>query len=210
MYSSKLSSPIDISHLYRLPDIEDYIYDFFKRNLMNSSYRKKLHGKFIYMNCNQWINYKNEVFWHISSLNENEKFNILPCNNCLSSEKCPLNCISPTRKVIMKNKETRNICLYRAIRINWINEIIELANNGDESIKTWNKKILGKGKNKQQYFVRFTHEAVDYILLFEEKYKNGILEYYYFITAFPIFYINSKRKYDEDYLAYQQSLTFEK
>jgi hypothetical protein len=207
MFSSKLSSPIDISHLIQYDEIDNYLYHQFKSEFMDPDKREKLHGKFIHLDCKHWINNKNDVFWHLISLDKKEKFNILPCNNCSSFQKCPLNCINPSREITLANGNQRNICYYRGIRIKWLNEIIVLANNGDPNIKTWKgiKKIPGKG-NIKQYFIRFSHEAVDFILIFEEKYKNGLVNKYFFVTAFPIFYINSKQNYEAEYQSYQSSL----
>jgi hypothetical protein len=202
MFSSKLSLPIDISHLDQYKDIDDYLYQSFKSNLMDQNNRSKLSGEFIYLDCTKWIDKKNEVFWHLISLDEKEKFNVLPCTNCPSIAKCPNNCISPTRNITLSNGQKRNICYYRAVRINWINEIITLLNNKDPYVKSWKKEIKGKGAKRVQIYIRFTHEAVDYLIILEEKRKSGKVKQYNFVTAFPVFYISSKKKYEKEYKSY--------
>lgn len=147
MYSEKLSPPIDITGLTKHSDIENKLYRVFRENIMDKEIRSEFKGKFIFVNLKNCIERKSETFWHLISLNSKEKFNILPCNNCLSITKCYSNCIENERRILMNNSDVRNICYYRGIRIHWINEIINLANKGDPDIKIWrvNKR---KGGNR--------------------------------------------------------------
>ncbi|MED3888009.1 hypothetical protein [Priestia aryabhattai] len=204
MYSTKLSSPIYIDKAKNDKELINDLYEDFKKNLMDREKRVKLFNRDIFVDCKNWITYKNEVFWHLISLSENEKFNILPCNNCASGSRCNSNCIEKVDEVTLTNGQKRYICLYRGIRINWVSEIISLANHGDENIKTWKKEIKKGRRDVVQFYIRFTHDAVDYVILFEEKYKNGELSRYHFITAFPVFYINKKQEYELDYQLYNR------
>ncbi|MEC0320140.1 hypothetical protein P8791_01865 [Bacillus subtilis] len=170
---------------------------------MDQKNRGEFQGKFIYVNFNSWINNKSEVFWHLISLNKNEKFNILPCNNCISITKCFSNCIENSRKITFKNKDIRNICYYRGIRIHWINEILNLANQGDPDIKIW--KLRKKGGRDQTY-IRFINGTVDYVIILDEFRKGGRLKNYVLTTAYPVFYINSKVNFDSAYSNYIKSL----
>ncbi|AYK67192.1 hypothetical protein D9C11_18380 [Bacillus subtilis subsp. subtilis] len=203
MYSDKLSPPIDITGKTEHSDIEDLLYKIFKREIMDQKNRGEFQGKFIYVNFNSWINNKSEVFWHLISLNKNEKFNILPCNNCISITKCFSNCIENSRKITFKNKDIRNICYYRGIRIHWINEILNLANQGDPDIKIW--KLRKKGGRDQTY-IRFINGTVDYVIILDEFRKGGRLKNYVLTTAYPVFYINSKVNFDSAYSNYIKSL----
>lgn len=126
------SSPpkIDIEGINNIDEIIDNAYEIYKSQLMDRENRIKLFGKFIYIDCKSWINRKAEMFWHLSSLSENEQFNILPCTNDSASVVCNENCITNLYKVILSNGEKRNLCIYRSIRINWIREVIDLANKG--------------------------------------------------------------------------------
>lgn len=202
MYSNKLSPAINISSLSNSSNIIDYLYQVFKNGFLLPTKRPNLYGKFIFVNCNNWINNKAETFWHLISLSIDESFNILPCNNDTVLPSCDNNCIKSATQVMLNNGQARNICFYRGVRIEWINDIIKLANNNDPNIKVWRKKVTSGGRPAIQLYLRFQHETADYVLIFEEKYKEGNVSQYFFITAFPVFYINTKSGYDRDYIQY--------
>lgn len=209
MYSSKLSPPLTIHGDFG--SSLDYFYDVFKNGFMNKDLRPKLFGKFIFVNCKNWINYKSETFWHLVAFEEGESssFNILPCNNDIAGQKCPVNCIEKIYSVEL-NENKRDICFYRGARINWINQIIDLANKRDPDVRLWRKKESTKKSNKieEKTYIRFKHESADYlIVLAEKKDKHGKLVNYNFVTAFPVFYLNKKRIYDEDYAKFVVSET---
>ncbi|TMN20810.1 hypothetical protein [Lentibacillus cibarius] len=177
---------------------------------MNQQKRNKLFGNYIYVDCNKWIYHKNELFWHLISLHENEKFNILPCNNCSSGTFCPaVNCLNSNESVELTNGQKRNICLYRGVRLPWVNEILNLANKDDENIMLWKEDIEGKRLNKKIY-IRFKHQGADYTLVLEERYRKGVLRDYYLITAFPTFYVNKKYTFDKKYQEYIATLELTK
>jgi hypothetical protein len=46
--------------------------------------------------------------------------------------------------------------------------------------------------------LRYQYRHVDYVAVFEDK-PNGK---YVFITAYPVFYINTKKAFDKDYEKY--------
>lgn len=165
------------------------IYDTYKNELMDKSKRPRLFGKFIYIDCGSWIENKPEMFWHLISLSETEKFNILPCNNDKSMILCKGNCLTGTNQIILKNGKKRNLCFYRATRINWICKVIEFANDGYNNIEKWIRD--------NRIYIRFQQNEIDYILIFDIR-----KSYYYFVSAFPVFYINSKRNYCNDYNNY--------
>lgn len=188
--SSELSPLIDISMTKNIDNIIDITYNEFKSKFMIKENRPKLFGKFIYVNFQNWIECKSEMFWHFISLNEIEKFGVFPCENSISDNVCNGNCMNRIKQVSLSDGQIRNICVYRAVRINWIIDIIELANNNSKYIKVWMK-----GK---KLHVRFQHEDVDYIVIFEMN-RNK----YRIISAFPIFYINKKKTFDNDYQKYR-------
>lgn len=191
MCCDKISPLIDIKNCNNTEDIIDYIYEYFKENIMGKEKRPKLFNKSIFIDFNNWINYKAEMFWHIVSLNDNEKFNILPCNNDISSIYKKDNCINHKYRIEMSNGSVRSICLYRAIRISWFIDIINLANSKDKSIKSW-----VKDKN---LYLRFQHQSIDYAIVFQIQ-KNM----YRLLSMFPVFYINKKQEFDNDYNKYQK------
>lgn len=190
MISTKLTPPIDINTFSTIEETIEYVYLEYKATIMDRVNRPQLFGKDIFVNCKNWINYKAEMFWHLSSLSISEIFNILPCNNDRSNLLCMNNCLVKNTQVTLVNGQVRNICLYRGIRIRWIKEIIILANNNDCSVKKWIKD--------NKLHLRFTDETVDYIIIFDIKKK-----YYSLKTAFPLFYINSKSNFDKDCRLYK-------
>lgn len=201
MFSSKLPPPLTVDGDFNTT--LDHFYEVFKSRFMNKEVRPELFGKFIFVNCKNWIDYKSETFWHLVAFDEGESgsFNILPCNNDVAGQKCPVNCINKLHTVELNHKK-RDICFYRGARINWINQIIDLANKRDPNIQLWRKKEYNKRvtKEEEKTYIRFKHEGTDYlIVLAEKKDKHGKLLNYHFVTAFPVFYLNKKRTYDEDY-----------
>ncbi|WP_063095588.1 hypothetical protein [Bacillus amyloliquefaciens] len=207
MYSDKLSPPIDITGMTNHSDIENALYSVFQSKIMDRENRSKFQGKFIYVDCNSWIKNKNEMFWHLISLNEEEKFNVFPCNNCVSATKCFSNCTTNARSIHMKNDDIRNICYYRGIRVHWINEIVHLANNGDPDVRIWR---VTKKRGRKQTYIRFINGAVDYIIVLDERFKAGELSNYILTTAYPVFYINAKDNFDKAYSKYIQILSAKK
>ena len=190
--SSKLSLPIDITDKC-FKEIVEKAYEVFKSQLMDKESRVKLKGKFIFIDFSQWIDYKAEMFWHLISLDKNERFGVFPCENNMSDNICKMNCKDGLINVTLKNGQVRNICLYRACRIAWITEIINLANKKDESIMIWEKD------NKKH--IRFKHQDVDYVIILDINRGKCQL-----ISAFPVFYINKKLTFNNDYEEYVRKI----
>lgn len=189
MYSEKLSPVIDLKNCTSLNHIIELTYDNFKNNIMSKNTRPLLFDRFIFISFDKWIDNKAEMFWHIISLGEDEKFNILPCNNDISSLFRTDNCINRKYRIKMSDGKIRYICLYRAIRINWFNDIINLANNNDKNIKSWEKD--------NNLYLRFQHEMVDYVVIFQIQ-KNC----YRLLSMYPVFYISTKKEFTTDYIKY--------
>jgi hypothetical protein len=192
MKSSKLPPVLNINECRDINSILEVTYNNFKNHIMDKNKRPKLFNKPIFIDFNNWIDHKAEMHWHMISLAVDEKFNILPCNNDISSMYKMDNCITNKYQVTMSNGQVRNICLYRAIRINWFNDIIKLTNNGDESIRYWEKD--------RKLYIRFQHETVDYAIVFQIQ-RNT----YRLLSMFPVFYINKKQTFNTDYNKYMQN-----
>lgn len=189
MKSEKLSLPLSICGI-TIDEAIEKMYSIYVKEIMPKEKRPELFGKFIYINSKEWIDQKAEMFWHMISLGDNEKFNIYPCNNLSCGLICEENCKRKVRQISIGGNRKRNICLYRGTMISWLIEIIALANNKDSAVQVWVKE----GK----LHLRMVHETVDYIAIFEIK-KNM----YVLITAYPVFYISSKRNYTQDYYSYK-------
>ena len=192
MTMSKLSPIIDIDGCNSIDEIIEISYRDFKSNIMDKVVRPRLFGKLVFIKFDWWIEHKAEMYWHLASLHEKERFNVFPCGNHISENRCNRNCVYQNRQITLKNGQKRYICVYRAIRVNWINDIIELANKKDISVKEWTKD--------DKLHLRFQHEDIDYIVIFEIHSKR-----YQLITAFPVFYINKKMEFDKDYSNYVKS-----
>lgn len=192
MNSILLPPVVDLDPYSNKSEIINNLYDLYKSELMEKDNRVRLFNKFIYIEC-KWIDYKAEMFWHLISLSEEDYFKEFPCEYDNLKLMCEENCIKHIKQVTLNSGQVRNICYFRAVRISWIKEIINLANNNSSHIKKWEKDGI--------LYIRFEHETADYILLFLNKLNNGK---YYFISAFPVFYPRSKVNYDNDFQNYQK------
>ena len=94
----------------------------------------------------KWIENKAEIFWHSASIEQKVKLDIKPCTNDISSAFCSENCISGTEMITMNDGNVRAKCLYRALRVGWIKEVIELYNEKRCTGKNIGKKINSKKK----------------------------------------------------------------
>lgn len=190
-----LTPPIEVSGLSAPLDIINHAHDLFKNDFLNKSNRENLFGKFIYVDCSNWVEYKAAKFWHASSLSQIERFNVFPCTNDIANSICN-NCICPSPWNIELPKqpsgvEVRKVCLYRALRTNWINQIIAAANVGSPNVRWWIKD----GKTH----IRYVGDGNDYVIILENVMNQNNVEKYNFITSFPVFYINKKETFDNDY-----------
>lgn len=193
MNSILLPPMVDLESYANKNEIINNLYELYKSDLMEKENRVRLFDKFIYIECKWWIDYKAEMFWHLISLSEDNYFKELPCDDNIKLM-CEENCINHIKQITLNNGQVRDICYFRAARIIWIKEIIKLANNNNSHIKKWEKEGI--------LYIRFEHETADYILLFLDKLNNGR---YYFISAFPVFYPDSKVNYDKDFRNYQKN-----
>lgn len=190
MRSSKLPPILDISCLTSKEDIIDFFYQEFKKVYMGPQNIKYLSGKRIFFDFFHVYDNKFEFFWHLISLSSSEKFDILPCINDVSSLKCSeQNCITQKNSILLSSG-SRNVCIYRGIRIHWVAKIITLAEKKDPSIKQW--------EDSGCLYIRFQHETVDYIVILSIR-KKGLL----FVSAYPIFYIHTKQIFDRKFKLYQ-------
>ena len=131
-------------------------------------------------------------FWHIISLEEKHRFEILPCVNDQNISLCSQNCTNSHHTVLIKNEsERRNICLLRASRLPWIVDIIRLANRDDSSVSVWFKSENGKQSGK--LYLRYNHAGADYILIFSAE-----KHFYRLISAYPVFYSRDKARFEKD------------
>lgn len=194
-----LSPIIDIREINNMEDLIDLCYDkHFKMRHMKEE-RPNLYGKKVIIPFTNPKEYKFEIFWHLISLDESEHFNVFPCGNDLYDTICKENCFTANRTISFKKKDKygneedkiRRICPFRAMRINWVLDIIHLANSEDKRVKVWTED--------SKIHLRYKYEEVDFIVILVEKQTS-----YRLITAFPVFYINKKKDFDKAYKNFKQ------
>ena len=180
--------------------IEDYknaSNDFFNRDT-----RPKLKGVFIYIDANA-VEGMNERYLHTVSITENE-YDMHPCLNEESSIHCVTRCEIENSPKCFKIIN-RSFCYYRMRRAKWISEIIKLANDDNENIKMWTKSFKDKTNGKRIFkrFVWYKNGLASYLIIFEEKYKDGKLNILNFRTAYPVFLRYAEKDLEKDYLKYK-------
>jgi len=190
-------APMSILSEQLIGDIIDSCHDLFKRTI-GAKDRPKLGNREIYIRFN-WIEYKAEIFWHIGSVKNMPILDICPCNNDISSVICAANCVNGTDMIALSDGLVRAKCIYRATRVGWILDIVNMYNAADSRVKYWEK--TNKNHRKRVY-LRYQEEENDYLVVFEEKNANRVQ----LITGYPVFLISAKRDLDKDYLNYQKNL----
>lgn len=188
--------PIEIKKEDTLSDILDRCHEIFKRTIATKD-RPTLGDREIYVPI-KWIEEKAEIFWHSASIEQKPRLDIKPCNNDASSSRCDENCVTGTNMITLSNGDIRAKCIYRAVRVGWIREIIELYNKGDSRVRYWEK--VNSDKRKRLY-LRYLEDEIDYLVVLEDKSEKRVT----FITAYPIFFISAKRDYEKDYHNYIRS-----
>lgn len=182
----------------------DRIYEYF-RSLKNKGLI--FNGKKVILRHEHLILGRESEFWHLVSLGLGETFKVLPCTRCESKRICPTNCDTEAFKVDLKGGlGERKLCTYRAHRINFIEAILSLCNTGDPRVMQFKKKIKNKRSNKWETreFIRFVDDEfdIDYIIIlrFNSKSDNYIL-----VAAYPVFYVDSAKQFDKDYVKFKKS-----
>lgn len=196
----KLSDPLTMTGNFE--ESLNSAYNYFSENIYDRNKRPILFGKSIFVEAHEIIEERPAGFWHIVSLEDKHHFNkVLPCTNDSSIAVCEQNCNTKQHMVsIQYGAEDRSICLYRASRIPWIVDIIQLANSGDSEVDIWLKP--GNNKRSDKLYLRYNHDGADYIVIFSAEKR-----FYRIISAFPVFYVSEKADFDKDYAAYAWTYT---
>lgn len=190
-------TPIAIDKTLGSSEIFDVCHNKFKQTIATKD-RPFFHGREIYVPL-KWIENKAEIFWHSASIEQKPGLDIKPCTNDLSAAFCSENCISGTELITMDNGDVRAKCLYRALRVGWIRDVIELYNANDMRVKYW-EKVNSKKRNR--LYLRYQEEELDYLIVLEEKSDKRVQ----LITAYPVFFVSAKRDYEKDYQEYIKNL----
>lgn len=194
----KFLTTIDFTGLKDISAIMDKCHIVFKETMANKDNRAKLGEREIAVPLN-WIECKAELFWHAASIEEKAKLDIQPCTNDVASSLCANNCVDAFDSIIMNNGAEREKCIYRAARVGWIREVIDLYNQGDARVKYW-EKINSNKKNR--IYLRYQEEEIDYIVILEDKSDKRVI----LITGYPVFFISAKKDYENDYQNYLKNM----
>lgn len=169
----------------------DRCYEIFKEDIFNRSKSLVYKNRIVCVTA-EFTKGKANGFLHISSLNRNESFNILPCNNTPYNSICTLNCVD-RNWTYTDHTGIRDICIYRAGFIGIIKTVIDLANVNDKRIRQWEEYNAKNGKYRA--FIRYIDELLDYVIVLSKSKKR-----YYILSAYPVFFYKSKKEFDRAYL----------
>ena len=203
---SKLSGPIHYDGSNFREQMEQAM-DIFYNTFLEKSVKPEYNGKSIYFDMNdQYNSFKlpfPERFLHIISMGkDDDQFSVYPCQNDSAMERCETMCEIPSHYsefYLLGRKE----CLYRLERINYIKQVIDLANQNDPNITQWDQSDKDKrGQRVLQRFIRYHYGIDDYIIIFRDTGKS-----YYFISAYPVVTRSKKEDYDKQYGKYLDKKT---
>ncbi|MBQ9014171.1 MAG: hypothetical protein IJ094_11595 [Bacilli bacterium] len=186
------------------------VYKEFNDKFLVKNNREKLKGDFIYVeNIKEYG--VNKCFLHSVSIRDNEKYGIYPCTNDITYTLCNTKCSSDSKsniRCVVNLKQNRAICYYRLARIHWVPEIIAKANEDDVNIKMWSKtfkdKTTGRMRIKKR-FVWYKCGLANYVIIFEEKYKDRRLNFLKYITSYPVFGKQTEKGFERDFRDYMLS-----
>ena len=190
-----LSPPLDVP----ADQVFAQAFFIFETELKDKDTRPRLFDRFIFIDVATEIFGKPKSFWHIASIGEDdEKYSELPCAGDSAEAKCLYKC-DPMHEGNFLNEENSIPCIFRACRIRWIKESIELANKKLPAplLRVWQQ---GDQKSRdKKILIRFTDDEVDYVVVFRIAYKNSDIYMYYLMTAYPVVLPGYKRRFDKEY-----------
>jgi len=201
----ELSKPIPIPDGDDANELFNIAYTAFCMEIVHKETRPTLFGKFIYIDTKKTLDgEKMDGFWHVASIGvDDSKYDMYPCYNDNTYVKCIYRCKINNPNNFLKYYNSIP-CLYRADKVRWIKEIIELANqnNKHKNLKIWKQKRKNGDKH---LLIRYINESVDYVIIFKINYKNNKESYYRLITAYPVVLKSYKRRFDKEYQQYISS-----
>ena len=186
-------APIDISDTKDIHQIMDKCHNAFKESMLSKENKNHIENKKVIVPIS-WKEYKAVPFWHAASIDEKVSGKLneddLPCKKDICTTLCECNCLSGNETIVLHSKKRRK-CIFRATRVNWISQIIEMYNAADQRVKYWEKTK----KKKSRIHLRYEEKEVDYLVVFENKNEKAVT----FITAFPIF-PGEKERFEKEYI----------
>lgn len=199
--TSLIGNPIDILNHAEDNSLFEAAYDLFLNSMINKSNRPDLFGKFIFINEKREINDKENGFWHVVSIGEEDyKYDMFPCQNHIAHEHCVYQC-DPEHSDNYLKEHYSIPCIFRGHKINWIKSIIQLANEDKEheNLRIWQNKH--KKTREKRLLIRYVNHPIDYVLIFSIAYtsKRDDIKFYKLITAYPVVLKSYKKRFDREY-----------
>ncbi len=166
--------------------------------------RPKFRGKNVYVD----LKVKNsdgipQIFIHLLGFDKkdvdfNEK-SVLACANDPISLKCNENCIYKTHKYTEcqykdGGQKEKYLCLYRGVRIPWINQIIDLANCHSSYVLVFEECIESKGKKEVDVHLYYIEGTIHYDVILKKQRNQYVLK-----TAFPVLHSRKKKDLERKY-----------
>ncbi|RKD22468.1 hypothetical protein SAMN02745883_00677 [Caminicella sporogenes DSM 14501] len=197
-----LTLPIDVRKYDNDKQFFDEAYNIFQMELQARYNRPNLFNKFIYIDEKVKYDNKPNGFWHISSIGEDDtKYDMYPCCNDITNGLCKYMCDFGHPENFLKDDNSIP-CIYRACRIKWVREIIELANNNKNhpNLRIWQHK--NQRTKEKTLKIRYLNGCIDYIIIFKISYKNSDIYCYRLKTAYPVVLKSYKKRFDREYNNY--------
>jgi hypothetical protein len=193
-----LSTPLNV--LAAAPqELFEQSYQIYINDLKNRDNRPNLLGKFLFIDESSGAHGKDRGFWHLASIGEDDsKFDMYPCQNHEAYTICSYLCESGHKDNFLKDDNSIP-CIYRAHKINWVREIINLVNCNPShpNIRIWKQKTKSDSRLK----IRYLNNEIDYVLIFAIVYneRRNDIRMYKLITAYPVVLKSYKRRFDKEY-----------
>jgi hypothetical protein len=205
MQSNKLDAVISLDGYKKFEFFIDDAYNIFVEKIQNvytdNSRKPKLYGKDVFIDFRKYPrdNIYPDMFLHLTGFKVDDPSNYKSAYNCTSSPKiislCKDNCMDKKIKFIGKNDYWRVPCIYRTIRMHWINNIINLANQKDSTIKYL--ETYNKAQGRTEVKIRFEDTNCDYLLILEKKKSKFSL-----ISAYPLILKGHRKRFEKEYTKY--------
>lgn len=152
---------------------------------------------FIRNDKGKYLKSEPDIFWHISSIGEEEfgevasNSDVLLCMNTPFVQMCGGDCKNPSNRL----SDKRIPCCFRADSIKFFSQLIEFQNNNDPNCYSWiyNKRL----------FVRKIIDNKDFVAIFDfgkKDYKGK--KTLILITFYPIVLYSLRKKFDKRYNEY--------
>ena len=159
-----LKQPLNPLKYEQSNDLFDDAYAVFQVELNFRDNRPTLFGKRIFIDATSQIDNKIIGFWHMASIGaDDSKFDMFPCSNDEAIGRCVFLCNADHSENFLKHMNSTP-CIYRASRVGWVRQIIEIAGSREESYLTvWTHD---DNRGQKCLHLRYRSGLIDYIVIF--------------------------------------------